>query len=207
MASPLARTGIAVALACAAPCAPAAAAPAPAPGARAALLARLSRLSQSDQFLFGVENGTLWGMYLDGRLTATGKWFDSTARAGRFTSDSAALVGDDPAVLGVSLGMLAFEPVGWNRRAVVAEAIRHQVAQGGLVTMDWHVPSCNAGGPSAGAIATVRVGGQDVVIQTLTGSSSFYAEDQYRRPIRPAADVPEPLKCVCQIANDLPLSG
>ena len=76
-------------------------------------------------------------------------WFETTARAGRFTSDSAAVVGDDPAVLGVSLGMLAFEPTDWNRRAVIAAAIRRQIAAGGLVTMDWHAPSCNAAPASA----------------------------------------------------------
>jgi len=171
------------------------------------VLAWLARLNQSGQFLFGQENATLWGMYLDGGLVSTGKWFESTARAGRFTSDSAALVGDDPAVLGVTLGMLAFEPTEWNRRAVVAEAIRRQVARGGLVTMDWHAPSCNADARSAGPLATVEVDGREVVIQALTGGASFYAEEEYRGPVNTRADVPETLKCLCQIANDLPLSA
>src|SRR6185295_4522497 len=113
-----------------APSAPAA----PAGAAKAAVLERLARITRAGQFLFGQELATLWGMYLDGGLVSTGKWFDGTARAGRFTSDGAALVGDDPAVLGVSLGMLAFEPTGWNRRAVVAAAIRHPIAEGGHVT-------------------------------------------------------------------------
>jgi mannobiose 2-epimerase len=201
-------------LACAVSCAPAVAgvpgapAPAPAPGAaRAGLLARLGRLNQSKQFLFGQENATLWGMYLDGGLTPTNKWFERTAAAGRFTSDSAALVGDDPAVLGVSLGMLAFEPTEWNRRPVIAEAIRRHIAQGGVVTMDWHAPSCNAGAPSAGPLGTVVVGGQRIVIQALTGGASFYADEEYKRPVTSRADVPETLKCVCQIANDLPLTA
>src|SRR5262245_44072253 len=167
----IARSGLVLMVAGAAlSCAPVAAAP-PAPvepgAARAAVLARLARLNASDQFLFGQEHATLWGMYLDGGLVSTGKWFDGTARVGRFTSDSAMVVGDDPAVLGVSLGMLAFEPTGWNRRAVVAAAIRHHIEQGGLVTMDWHVPSCNADLPTAGALGTVSVGGHDVVIQAL----------------------------------------
>src|SRR5215471_10696392 len=145
--------------------------PSPAARSKAAVLAWLARLNQSGQFLFGQENATLWGMYLDGGLVSTGKWFERTARAGRFTSDSAALVGDDPAVLGVSLGMLAFEPTEWNRRAVIAEAIRSQVARGGLVTMDWHAPSCNADARSAGPLATVEVDGREVVIQALTGGA------------------------------------
>jgi mannose/cellobiose epimerase-like protein (N-acyl-D-glucosamine 2-epimerase family) len=208
-----ARSGLVLTLAAAA-CAPAAAAgPAPPaaraePGAaRAAVLERLARLNRSGQFLFGQEHATLWGMYLDGGLVSTGKWFESTARAGRFTSDSAALAGDDPAVLGVSLGMLAFEPTSWNRRAPVAEAIRRQVAAGGLVTMDWHAPSCNADIPSGGPLATVRVGDRDVVIQALQGGTPFYADEEYRRPIASRADVPETLKCVCEVANDLPLGG
>jgi hypothetical protein len=211
--------GLALAAACAAVaagCAPAGAAPAAAPDAaaaaaepptRAAVIARLGRLQQSGRFLFGQENATLWGMWQGGGLVSTGRWFDGTARAGHFTSDSAALVGDDPAVLGVSLGMLAFEPTDWNRRAVVAEAVRRQVAQGGLVTMDWHAPSCDADLPSAGPLGTVRVDGHDVTIQALTGGSSFYAEDEYRRPIAARADVPDTLKCLCQIANDLPITA
>jgi hypothetical protein len=204
-----ARSGVVLMLACAISCAPAAASPGapPPPGARAGLLARLARLNQSEQFLFGQENATLWGMYLDGGIVPTSQWFERTARAGRFTSDSAAVVGDDPAVLGVGLGMLAFEPTSWNRREAIAEAIRRQVEKGGVVTMDWHVPSCNAEARSAGALGKVTVGDRQVVIEALTGGSSFYAEDEYTRPITSRADVPEPLKCVCQIANDRPLTG
>lgn len=176
-------------------------------GARAALLERLSRLNQSDQFMFGQENATLWGMSLDDRVVSTKEWYEGTAAAGKFTSDSAQLVGDDPAVLGVSLGMLAFEPVAWHRRPVIAQAIRRQVAQGGVVTMDWHAPSCDSGGHATAALGTVQVGGQQVAIQALAGGTSFYAEDEYTRPITGLGDVPEPLKCVCQIANDRPLTA
>ena len=98
----------------------------PAPTEKAAVLARLARLNRSGRFLFGQENATLWGMYLNGGLVSTNTWFETTARAGRFTSDSEAVVGDAPAVLGVSLGMLAFEPPSWNRRRATAEAIRRQ---------------------------------------------------------------------------------
>jgi len=200
---------VAVAVAVAGPDArlTAAAPAAAAPGARVALLQRLGRLNQSGQFLFGQENATLWGMYLDGGLVSTGKWFDGTARAGRFTSDSAALVGDDPAVLGVSLGMLAFEPTDWNRRAVIAAAIRRQIAEGGVVTMDWHAPSCNTADAVAAPLGGVTVGGRAIAMSALSGGASFYAEEEYRRAIASAADVPETLKCVCQIANDLPLTA
>ncbi|HEY4185904.1 MAG TPA: glycosyl hydrolase [Polyangia bacterium] len=176
-------------------------------GGKAALLARLGRLNGSTQFLFGEENATVWGMYLDGGLVSTKDWYERTARAGRFTSDSAALVGDDPAVLGISLGMLAFEPLGWNRRPVIAAAVRHQLAEGGVVTMDWHAPSCDSDAHATGPLGTVTVDGHDVVIQSLAGGASFYAEEEYRHPITSRADVPEPLKCVCQIANDLPLTA
>jgi hypothetical protein len=178
-----------------------------APTAKTAVLARLARLNQSGQFLFGQEHATLWGMYLNDAVVSTSKWFEATARAGHFTSDSAALVGDDPAVLGVSLGMLAYEPPEWNRRAAAAEAIRRQIAQGGLVTMDWHAASCDAGARSGGVLATVKVNGRDVAIRSVMGGNFFYAEEEYRHPIASRADVPESLKCLCQIANDAPLTG
>ena len=191
----------------AAPVAPVAPGAAGAQSAKASVLARLARLNQSGQFLFGQEHATLWGMYLNDAVISTNKWFEATARAGHFTSDSAALVGDDPAVLGVSLGMLAYEPPEWNRRGAAAEAIRRQIAQGGLVTMDWHAASCDADARSAGVLATVRVNGRDVAIQSVTGGNFFYAEEEYRRAIASRADVPESLKCLCQIANDAPLTG
>ena len=177
------------------------------PTDKAAVLARLARLNQSERFLFGQENATLWGMYLNGGLVSTNTWFEATARAGRFTSDSEAVVGDDPAVLGVSLGMLAFEPPSWNRRRATAEAIRRHFAEGGLVTMDWHAPSCDAGsGRSAGALGTVKVNGQDVIVEAITGGTLFYAEEEYTRAIVSRADVPDSLKCLCRIANDVPLA-
>ena len=183
------------------------AAPPPAVTPRAAVLARLARLNRSDRFLFGQENATLWGMYLDGALTSTNVWFDRTARVGRFTSDSEAVVGDAPAVLGVSLGMLAFEPTDWNRRAPIAAAIRRQVAQGGLVTMDWHAPSCSADVASAGILARVNVEGHEIPIHAITAGPLFYAEEQYRRPIATRDDLPEALKCLCAIANDAPIGA
>jgi hypothetical protein len=126
---------------------------------------------------------------------------------GRFTSDSEALVGDDPAVLGVSLQMLAFEPVALQRRTPIAEAIRFQFAQGGLVTMDWHAPSCTANRPSAGSLGAVKVDGHDVAIQADPGGALFYAEEDYTHAIQSRADVPEGLKCLCLIANDAPLTA
>jgi hypothetical protein len=169
------------------------------------VLARLARLNQSEQFLFGQENATLWGMYLNGAVVSTNIWFETTARAGHFTSDSAAVAGDDPAVLGVSLGMLAFEPVAWNRRAAIAAAIKRQIAAGGLVTLDWHAPSCTAPASEADALATVSVGGREVALRAPAGGTSFYAEEDYTHPITTRADVPESLASVCEIANDRPL--
>ncbi|HEX2657936.1 MAG TPA: glycosyl hydrolase, partial [Polyangia bacterium] len=185
----------------------AAAADAPAPGPRSALLARLARLTQAGQFLFGQENGTVWGMSLDGKPVSTKTWYERTAAAGHFTSDVAAVTGDDPAVLGVSLGMLAYEPVAWNRRPVIAAAIRHQLEAGGVVTMDWHVPSCNSTARATATLDTVSVDGHDVTIPLLGSGSSFYTEEEYTRPIAARADVPDTLKCVCQIANAQPLSA
>lgn len=182
-------------------------APQPPRSPKAALLERLSRLNQSGHWMFGQENATLWGMSLDGQVVSTKEWYDRTAAAGKFTSDSAQLVGDDPAVLGVSLGMLAFEPIAWHRRPVIAAAIRRQVQRGGVVTMDWHAPSCNSAGRATAALGSVQVGAREVALQALEGGTSFYAEDEYRRPITGRDDVPEPLKCVCQIANDRPLTG
>lgn len=180
---------------------------APLPPARAAAIARLARLNQSQQFLFGEENATLWGMYLDGAVVSTNTWFEKTARAGRFTSDGAAIVGDDPAVLGVSVGMLAFEPPGWNRRSAVAASIKHQIAEGGLVTMDWHAASCTARAPAGEELATLKVGGRDVPIHAVAGGTLFYAEEEYTKPITSRADVPESLKCLCELANDRPLGA
>jgi Glycosyl hydrolase family 26 len=175
--------------------------------ARVGVLARMVRLNRSERFLFGQQNATLWGMYLNGGLVSTGSWFENTARAGRFTSDSEMVVGDHPAVLGVGLDMLAFEPTQWNRRAAVAEAIRRHVAQGGVVTMDWHAPSCDASVRAEGVLASVKVNGVKVAIQSVRGGSLFYAEEEYTRPIASRADVPEALKCLCQIANDAPLTA
>jgi len=93
-------------------------------GARAAVIERLARLNRSGQFLFGQENATLWGMYLDGELASTGKWFEKTARAGHFVADTEALVGDRPAVLGVSLDMLLDgRPVGFGQAVVPMAAM------------------------------------------------------------------------------------
>ena len=183
--------------------------PEPARATRASVLARLSSLNRSAHFLFGQQNATVWGMYLDGAVVSTNVWFDGTARQGRFTSDSHAVVGDDPAVLGVGLDMLAFEPVEWNRRAVIAQAIQHQISLGGLVTLDWHAPSCDASptGPERAPLAQVNVNGRDVGIHTIAGGAWFYAEEDYKHAIITRADVPDTLRCVCQIANDLPLTA
>jgi len=84
------------------------------------------------------------------------------------------------------------------------------VDAGGLVTMDWHAPSCNAAAHAGGGgkpLATVNVNGRDVVIQPAMGGSSFYAEDEYTHAITSRADVPETVKCLCQIANDQPLTA
>lgn len=193
----------------AAPGDPAAATPPAATPAldKAVVLARLGRLSQSGQFLFGQQNATLWGMYAKGAVVSTNAWFDATARAGHFTSDSEAVVGDHPAILGFGLDMLAFEPVAWKRRSVVAAAVRRQFAQGGLVTTDWHAPSCNSAIRSAGPLAQVSVDGHEVALLSVAGGSDFNADEEYTRPITSHADVPETLKCLCQIANDLPLSA
>jgi len=186
---------------------PATAPPSSVSPARAEVIARLARLNQSRQFLFGEENATLWGMYLDGAVVSTNTWFERTARAGRFTSDGAAIVGDDPAVLGVSVGMLAFEPPEWNRRSAVAASIKHQIAEGGLVTMDWHAASCTAHAPAGQPLATMSVSGRDVPIHAVAGGTLFYAEEEYARPITSRADVPESLKCLCELANDRPLGA
>ena len=174
---------------------------------KATALDRLHRLNQSEQFLFGEQFSTLWGMYFDGHLVSTNAWFDSTARAGRFTSDSEALVGDHPAVLGVSLQMLAFEPAALHRRTPIAQAIQYQFAKGGLVTMDWHAPSCTANVRTSGQLGMVKVDGRDVVLQADAGGALFYAEEEYAHAIESREDVPEALKCLCLIANDAPLTA
>jgi hypothetical protein len=174
---------------------------------RAALIARLHRLTSAGQFLFGQQHATLWGMYLEGGLVSTGAWFDATARVGRLTSDSAAVVGDSPAVLGVSLGMLAFEPADWNRAAPIASAVRRHVGQGGVVTMEWHAPSCGADLPPGAPLGTVDVSGHEVPILPVPGGSSFYAEEEYRHHIASREDVPESLRCLCEIANDAPIGA
>ncbi len=181
-------------------------------GAPAALdkitvLDRLGRLNQSAQFLFGQQLGILWGMYSAGHLVSTSAWFDATARVGRLTSDSEALVGDHPAVLGVSLQMLAFEPAAFGRRSAMAEAIRFQFSRGGLVTMDWHAPSCTAKVQTAGPLGTVSVDGRDVALGADAGGASFYAEEEYTHAIASRVDVPEALKCLCLVANDAPLTA
>ena len=174
---------------------------------KATALDRLHQLNQSEQFLFGQQFATLWGMHSDGHLVSTNTWFDATARVGRFTSDSESLVGDHPAVLGVSLQMLAFEPAALHRRTPIAKAIQYQFAQGGLVAMDWHAPSCTANARTSGQLGTVNVDGLDVALQADAGGAFFYAEEEYGHAIASRADVPEALKCLCLIANDAPLTA
>jgi beta-mannanase len=165
---------------------------------REALLARLAAAQQSERFLFGVENGTLWGTYLDGALVPTAEWFERTARAGKWTSDARAIAGDDPAVLGVGLDMLAFDPPAWKRSAIVAQAVARHAAAGGVVTLDWHAESCTADVPSQGLVATV----DGVEIHASGGGTWFYAETGYTKPIASRADMPRSIACLCRLANE-----
>lgn len=138
---------------------------------REALLSRLDTASRSGHFFFGQQHSTIWGMWND-RVVPTNEWF----AAKRFVSDASALTGADPAVLGVDIGMLAFDPPEWQRRPIIAEAMRRHLARGGIVSLDWHPPSC-------------------------TGTA-FYAEDGYTKPIRQRADVPEGITCLCRLVNE-----
>lgn len=149
------------------------------------LLQRLNQLSASEQFLFGQQSATLWGMSLDGALVETNDWFARTAAAGKWTSDVRAIAGADPAVLGIGLDMLAFDPPEWHRRDVVGEAIRRHLARGGVATLDWHAPSCTAIVTPMATLATV----DGVPIVTTGGGTLFYAEDA-------------PTTCLCAIVND-----
>ncbi len=164
--------------------------------------ARLERLSRSGKFLFGQQNASLWGMYLDGRIVPTSDWFERTARAGRWTSDGAQIAGADAAVLGVGIDMFAFDPPQWKRSDLVAEAMRRHLDRGGLVTLDWHPPSCAAPYAPVAQLGEVNVDGQEVTIHTSGGGTLFYAEEGYKQSIARPGDVPESLSCLCKIAND-----
>jgi hypothetical protein len=179
----------------------------PAPRPRQALLDRLLGLSASERFLFGQQHATVWGMYWDGRVQATSARFEATARAGRFTSDAAAIVGDEPAVLGLSLEMVAFDPPSWNRKRLLAEAIRRHGARDGLVTLDWHLPSCAATIEPREVLAKVVVDDQPVDVLATRGGMLFYAEEDHRQPITSRRDVPESLRCVCNVVNDRPIAA
>ncbi len=170
------------------------------------LLDRLNRISKNDRFLFGQQNASLFGMSLNGAIVTSDVWFEQTARAGKWTSDTAELTGHDPAVLGIGLDLLAFEPRRRKRRDIVGEAARRQLAAGGIVTFDWHAESCEAPFSPQRLAGSVSVDGRDVPIYAK-GGGGFYAEDDYQRAITSAADVPENLKCLCKIANDLLISN
>ena len=53
----------------------------------------------------------------------------------------------------------------------------------------------------------MNVGGRDIPIHAVAGGTLFYAEEEYTRPITSRADVPESLKCLCELANDRPLGA
>jgi Glycosyl hydrolase family 26 len=146
--------------------------------------AQLKAVSDAGKFMFGQENATLWGMSENGRRVSTNVWFERGPRKGRFVSDAAAIVGDDPAVLGIGLDMLAFDPPQWKRADVVGAAMRAHLEKGGLVTLDWHTSSC---APRA-VDAVAEVDG--VKMASSAGNLSFYIEEG-------TGD-----DCLCLVAND-----
>ncbi|KYF57259.1 hypothetical protein BE08_21285 [Sorangium cellulosum] len=109
---------------------------------------------------------------------------------------------------------MVFDPVSWNRRDITADAAAYAVNQpGGMVVIDWHSPPCNYDiGTSDFAeaietpLATLTVDGQEVPIYAQGGGTPFYAETYYARSLGSSADIPENLKCICKIANDLPIA-
>ena len=188
--------------------------------ARQQLLERLRALSQSTKFSFGYENSMVWGMYSpsSSQLVSTNDWFWANAgRASRgedlWTSDAYAISGKNPGVLGMPLDMLVFDPKDWNRRSVAVAAVRHVAAKpGGIVTSDWHMPPCTYdltrsefASSLSTPLAQVTVAGKEIPIYAGAGGTPFYAETDYKSAIRTQADIPENLKCVCQIANDRPI--
>src|SRR5262249_37082641 len=144
--------------------------------------------------------------YLDGKQIATAEWFERTARAGKWTSDSAAVTGSDPAVLGASLDLLAFDPPQWNRSATVAAAIVRHIERGGIVTTEWHPPSCGASFTPLATLAEIAIDGRTVPVYASGGGTLFYAENGLTRPIAGVHEVPESLACLCKIANDRPIA-
>ncbi|AUX41138.1 hypothetical protein SOCE26_025450 [Sorangium cellulosum] len=189
---------------------------------RTELLDDLRNASKAGKFRFGQENGILWGMYDPDttKFVGTDTWFwnfASPASNGEraWTSDAAAVVGKNPGLLGLSLDAMVFDPVPWNRRAVFAKSAVYTLEQpGGIVTMDWHTPSCDYditrsdfAADIATPLATVSVDGVDVPIHAAGGGNPFYAEAGYSRSIEGRADIPEGLTCICKIANDVPIEN
>ncbi|WP_437914876.1 glycosyl hydrolase [Sorangium sp. So ce302] len=187
---------------------------------RGDLLEDLWTSSRAGKFRFGYENAITWGLYDPGtkQFVSTNDWFSSMAGAASrgergWSSDAGATVGENPGLLGISLDAMVFDPVPWNRRDVTADAAAYMLEQpGGMVAFDWHTPPCNydiSTSDFADAIetplATLSVDGQSVPIHAQGGGTPFYAETYYSRSLGSSADIPENLKCICKIANDVPI--
>ncbi|WP_437757227.1 glycosyl hydrolase [Sorangium sp. So ce1389] len=188
---------------------------------RGELLENLWTSSRAGKFRFGYENAIVWGLY-DAeamKFVSTNDWFASIAGAASrgerdWASDAGATVGENPGLLGLSLDAMVFDPVAWNRRDVTADAAVYTLEQpGGMVAMDWHTPPCNYDittsdfAPDiATPLATITVDGQEIPIHAQGGGTPFYAETYYAQSLASSADIPENLKCICKIANDLPIA-
>ncbi|WP_437999504.1 glycosyl hydrolase [Sorangium sp. So ce185] len=188
---------------------------------RGKLLEDLWTSSRAGKFRFGYEHSILWGLYDPGTkgLISTNDWFATLAGAASrderaWASDAGATVGENPGLLGLSLDAMVFDPVAWNRRDVAAAAVAYTLEQpGGMVAIDWHTPPCNYDIASsdfaadiATPLATITVDGQSVPIHAQGGGTPFYAETYYSASLGSSADIPENLKCVCKIANDVPIA-
>ncbi|WP_437288976.1 hypothetical protein [Sorangium sp. So ce406] len=162
----------------------------------------------------------MWGLYDADKmqLVSTNDWFSTIAGAASrgergWTSDAGATAGKNPGLLGLSLDAMVFDPVAWNRRDVTAAAAAYTLEQpGGMVAIDWHTPACNHdisvsdfAADIETPLATISVDGEDVPIYAQGGGTPFYAETYYARSLGSSADIPENLKCICKIANDVPI--
>ncbi|MFW7379660.1 MAG: glycosyl hydrolase [Oligoflexus sp.] len=101
------------------------------------LLKNLQKISQSGRFIFGQQRATLTGVGEYGQ-----DWWNDS-QFGR-DSDVKRITGHEVGLLGIDAWDLAIKSSLWNRSAY-SQAIRrfYRSAQGGVITLDWHMRACD----------------------------------------------------------------
>jgi mannan endo-1,4-beta-mannosidase len=126
---------------------------------RANLLANLIDRMDGDAVMFGQQRFNLTGVNADGT-----QWLATTTQLDR--SDVTAIAGQHPIVMGLDAWDLAIKPETWAPSpSVHAAAAKHVHAQGGIVTMDWHMRGC--------AVDSFNAPGNEACLCKLANDDAF----------------------------------